>query len=74
MKDTPKLDDGAFDMDAEWECEHCKRKVRFGETALSWCLNIICDDCHEKERDSENSPITGATASGASKSSNRPAP
>lgn len=54
MKDTPKLDDGAFDMDAEWECEHCKRKVRFGDTALSWRLNIICDDCAEKERDSEN--------------------
>ena len=54
MKATPKTDDGAFDMDAEWECEHCKSKVRFGDTALSWCLNIICDDCHEKERDSEN--------------------
>ena len=58
MKDTPKTDDGAFDMDAEWECEHCNRKVRFGDTALSWCLNIICDDCHEKERDSENLPLT----------------
>ena len=57
MKDTPKLDDGAFDMDAEWECEHCKRKVRFGDTALSWCLNIICEDCLEKERDSENKAI-----------------
>lgn len=54
MKDTPKTDDGAFDMDAEWECEHCKCKVRFGDTALSWCLNIICDECAEKERDSEN--------------------
>jgi len=48
--------DGAFDMDAEWECEHCKRKVRLGDTALSWCLMIICDECDEKERDSENVP------------------
>lgn len=58
MKDTPKTDGGAFDMDAEWECEHCKRKVRFGDTALSWCFNIICDDCHERERDSENATLS----------------
>ncbi|MFM7010061.1 MAG: hypothetical protein ACKO0Z_12150 [Betaproteobacteria bacterium] len=57
MNDTPKLDDGAFDMDAEWECEHCQRKVRFGDTALSWCLNIICGECFEKEHDSPNKAI-----------------
>ena len=54
MKDTPKLDDGAFDMDAEWECEHCKKPVRFGDTALSTNLEIICDDCNDKEREAMN--------------------
>ena len=49
MKKPVLTKDGDFDMDAEWECEHCKRKVRFGDTALSWCLNIICEDCADKE-------------------------
>lgn len=49
MKQPPTLPDGSFDMDADWQCEHCNRTVRFGDTALSWCLNIICEDCGEKE-------------------------
>lgn len=60
MNDTPKLDNGAIDMDAEWECEHCESKVRFGDTALSWCLNIICDDCDEKERATGTDKAAGA--------------
>jgi hypothetical protein len=60
MTDTPKLQDGAFDLEAEWQCEHCKRKVRFGDTALSWGLNIICGECHEKERElMNNQPTSG---------------
>jgi hypothetical protein len=49
MKAPPTTSDGAFDLDALWECEHCKRSVRLGDTAISWAMNIICLDCHEKE-------------------------
>lgn len=55
MKDTPKLQTGDLDMDAEWECEHCKRKVLLRDTTLSWCLNIICDECDAKEPNSGKS-------------------
>jgi len=33
-------------------CEHCKKAVFFGDTALSENLDIICEDCKDKERDS----------------------
>jgi len=58
MKVPPTKEDGSFDLDAEWECEHCQRKVPLRDTALSWCLNIICDECNERERASENDKLT----------------
>lgn len=51
---NPLLKEGDIDMDTEWECEHCKRKVRLGDTSLSWCLNIICEECDEKEHSLES--------------------
>jgi hypothetical protein len=55
MKKPPKTD-LPIDLDADWKCEHCGKVVKFGDTHLSWCLNIICEECAEKERESETTP------------------
>ncbi len=37
-------------LNEDWQCEHCKRTIKIRDSHLSWCLNIICADCAEKER------------------------
>lgn len=47
----PQQPTGLPEAESIHECEHCKKAVRFGDTALSVDLGIICYDCNEKELD-----------------------
>ena len=51
---NPPETTGLTESESNHACEHCGKSVRFGDTALSWSLEIICDDCSEKERDALN--------------------
>ncbi len=56
MKEPPTPEDGSFDMESDWPCEQCGGIVKFGDTTLSWCFNIICRECGEKEEKTTTKP------------------